>query len=253
MIRWNLIEKPRLRKPLVVEGLPGIGNVGKVAVEYLIEKLKAKKFAELYSDHYPYHVFVNEDDTLDMPKNEFYYYRNKSQDIILITGDIQSMTPHGHYEIAEEVTKFIKKLGARTIFTTGGFGVNPLPKKPKVIGAVTHENMKKRYSKYGIKFESGERVGIIIGASGLFLGIGKLNGLEGMCLMGETLNRQMFTDTNSAKQVLLVLLKILGVSIDMKSLEERSKEMERAIQKAQEIENKLVEKAKKGEDLRYIG
>ncbi len=253
MLTWNIISKPRLKRPIVVEGLPGIGNVGKVAAEYLIEKLKAKKFAELYSDHYPYHVFVNDDDTVDLPKNEFYYHKGRKRDVIIITGDIQSMTPHGHYEIVEGMLSLVRKLGARTVFTLGGFGVNPLPKVPKVVGAVTDAKLKKKYRKYGIKFESGERVGIIIGASGLLLGVGKLRGMKGMCLMGETLNRQMFTDTKSAKQVLIVLSKLLGISVDMKSLEERSKEMEKAIRKAQEIEAKLLEKARKGEDLRYIG
>ena len=39
-------KKPRLKDPIFIEGLPGIGNVGKLAVEHLIEITKAIKFAE---------------------------------------------------------------------------------------------------------------------------------------------------------------------------------------------------------------
>ncbi len=257
MIIWNVISKPKLKKnPIVVEGLPGIGNVGKVASEYLAEKLKATKFAELYSDHYPYHVFVNDDDTVDLPRNEFYHYRDKKgkRDIIIITGDIQSMTPNGHYEIVTAMLDFIERYKVREIFTLGGFGVSALPKDPKVLGATTEVSVKKKYSgkKYGIGFESGERVGIIIGASGLLLGLGKLRGLKGMCLMGETLSRPMFTDTRAASAVLIALSKVLGLRIDMKDIETRSAEMEKAIEKAHHMEKHMMEKMKK-EEFRYIG
>ena len=36
-------KKPKLNNPILIEGLPGIGNVGKLAVEHLIEMTKAKK------------------------------------------------------------------------------------------------------------------------------------------------------------------------------------------------------------------
>ncbi|MFH0961297.1 MAG: proteasome assembly chaperone family protein [archaeon] len=258
MIIWNVIEKPKLRNPILVEGLPGIGNVGKVASEYFIEKLKAKKFAELYSDHYPYHVFVNEDDTIDLPRNEFYYYRSKKKgepDLIIITGDIQSMTPHGHYEIVKAMLDFVKPYGVKQMYTLGGFGVPVLPKTPKVIGAVTQPEFKKKYEKLGVKFEKGERVGIIIGASGLLLGLGKIEGVEGICLMGETLSRPMFTDAKAAKHVLLELCKLLKLRLDMKDLDERSVEMDRAIAKAREIEKSMISDSRGGkpDEFRYIG
>ncbi len=257
MIIWNVISEPKLKNPIVVEGLPGIGNVGKVASEYMAEKLKATKFAELYSDSYPYHVFVNNDDTVDLPRNEFYYYRDKKgkRDIIIITGDIQSMTPNGHYEIVSAMLDFIAKYRVKEIFTLGGFGIGTIPKAPKVLGAATDVSVKKKYSdkhKYGIGFESGEKVGIIIGASGLLLGLGKLRGLKGMCLMGETLSRPMFTDTRAASAVLSVLSKAIGLKVDMKDIETRSDEMDKAIEKAHHMEKHMIEKMKKDE-FRYIG
>lgn len=237
---------------MLVEGLPGIGNVGKVAAEYLVEKLNAKKFAELYSDAFPYHVFVNEDDTIDLPKMEFYYTTNP--DLILITGDVQAMTPEGHYEMTAEIVKYVQSFDVSRYITLGGFGVKELPKDPSVLGAVTRLELKKDYEPYGLKFESGERVGIIIGASGLLLGFAKLEGKDGLCLMGETLSRPMFTDAKAAKAVLQILAKILGVDLDMKDIEAQSAELDNAVTKANEIERRVIEKmAKPAEDLRYIG
>ena len=38
------ILKPVLNKPILIEGLPGIGNVGKIAADFMAGNLNAKKF-----------------------------------------------------------------------------------------------------------------------------------------------------------------------------------------------------------------
>ena len=67
-------KKPKLNNPILIEGLPGIGNVGKLAVEHLIESINAKKFAEIYSKDFPPQVFINPDGTIKLVNNEFYYF-----------------------------------------------------------------------------------------------------------------------------------------------------------------------------------
>lgn len=255
MIIWNIFEKPKLKNPLFIEGLPGMGNVGKVTADYLADSIDATPFAELYSDSYPYHVFVNEDDSVDLPRNVFYYWKAKKKgqrDLIILTGDVQSMSPQGHYEIVNEILDFVEKFGVKEIVTIGGFAVPKIPKIPKVIGAVTEDSYKKRFSKTGIVFEAGQRVGIIIGASGLLLGLAKVRGIKGICLIGETIGRSMFTDTRAAKSVLRALMSILNLKIDMRDIEKRSDELEKAMEKAEEIEKTMVEKMKKSEEFRYI-
>ena len=51
-------KKPQLKNPILVEGLPGIGNVGKVAVDFMVDELKAKKIAEFSSYTFPHSVFI---------------------------------------------------------------------------------------------------------------------------------------------------------------------------------------------------
>ena len=49
MESWiKIVEKVKLKNPLLIEGLPGIGNVGKVAVDFIIDNIKAKKILMLY-------------------------------------------------------------------------------------------------------------------------------------------------------------------------------------------------------------
>jgi alanyl-tRNA synthetase len=51
---WNLdIKKKEFNRPIFFEGLPGIGNVGKVVVDYIIEQFEAEKIGSIYQDRYP--------------------------------------------------------------------------------------------------------------------------------------------------------------------------------------------------------
>ena len=42
-------EKFKVNNPVLIEGLPGIGNVGKIVVDFLIDQLKHELVYEIYS------------------------------------------------------------------------------------------------------------------------------------------------------------------------------------------------------------
>ncbi|MBI1971886.1 MAG: proteasome assembly chaperone family protein [Candidatus Aenigmarchaeota archaeon] len=257
------LERPKLNNPVMVEGLPGIGNVGRVAAGYLIDQTKAVKFAELHSSHFLPFVLVHDNSEVALLKNEFYYIKGKKKgvrDIIILIGDAQSLDQVGHYEIAEKILDFVEGFGCKEIYTLGGLGTGQLEtQKPKVFGAVSSQKLKKKLDGYGVDFSVASKVGTIVGASGLLVGLGKLRGMDGVCLMGETAGFPIVTDPKSAESVLKVLMKILGLNIDLEALDERVKEMETFINKIESLQRKAVEEMSKGiqkegkDDLRYIG
>lgn len=237
------LEKPKLNNPLFIEGLPGVGNVGRIAAGYLIEELKAKKFAELYSSHFMPFVLMHQSSAVHVLKNEFYYWKakNKGQrDLIILIGDSQSVDPEGHYEIVEEMLKYVGKYGVKELFTLAGLSIGEENKTPKVIGAVSDSDLVKKYGKYGIDFDAGSRVGTIVGASGLLLGLGRYYDIKGICLLGETVGFPIIPDPKSAEVVLKVLVKILNISLDTSRLEKKVKEMEAFIKKIQDVERKAM-------------
>ena len=74
MIETTIIEKKkvrRLRNPVLLTGLPGIGLIGQVVGRYLVEELKAKKVANLLSPHFPHQVFMTKRGGLRIIKNSF--------------------------------------------------------------------------------------------------------------------------------------------------------------------------------------
>jgi hypothetical protein len=244
-------KKPKLKNPVLIEGLPGIGNVGKLAVEHLIEVTKAKKFAELYSKDFPPQVFINPDGTIKLVNNEFYYRKatkKKERDLILLTGDYQGLSSQGQYELVEAILNLAEELGVKEIFTLGGYGLGHEIKEPKVLFATTDRHLVKTTQKYGAIFKKNEPGGGIIGASGLLLGLGKLRGFEGACFMGETPG--YLVDPKSAKAVLKIITKITNIDIDFTRLEAKAKEIEFIAKQLSEMEALAKEKP---DELRYIG
>ena len=252
IVTINYVEdKPKLKDPIFIEGLPGIGNVGKLAVEHLIEVTKAKKFAEIHSKDFPPQVFINSDGTVKLVNNEFYYRKakNKNQsDIVLLTGDYQGLSSQGQYELVQKILDVVTDIGVKRMYTLGGYGLGHDIKEPKVLFATTHKSLVKPMKEFGAVFRKNEPGGGIIGASGLLLGLGKLRGLEGVCFMGETPG--YLVDPNSAKAVLKILMKITKLKIDLSRLEEKAKEIEYIAQQLSEMEGLGKEK---GDELQYIG
>jgi proteasome assembly chaperone (PAC2) family protein len=109
--------------------------------------------------------------------------------------------------------------------------------------------------KLGVVFSRNDPGGGLIGASGLFLGLGRLFQMEGVCLMGETSG--YFVDPRGAQAVLKVLARAIEIDVDFGDLESKAKEIDRIAQRIHETEKATGEPtsgpAPAREDLGYIG
>jgi uncharacterized protein len=247
-------EKPTLKSPILVEGLPGVGNVGKLAADYLKDKLKATPFATLHSKLLPPQVYVNEEGIIRLVSHELSYWRGKGssqRDLIILTGDYQGSTYEGQYELTDKVLDISAKMGAKECFTLAGFAQGHLVQTPRVLGAATSMERVETMKKLGVVFSRKDPGGGLLGASGLFLGLGKLYGMESVCLMGETSG--YFVDPRSAEAVLKVLGKALHVDIDLTALEGKAQEIDQIAQRFREMEARPAPSAEAKEDLTYIG
>lgn len=247
-------DKVKLKNPILVEGLPGIGNVGRVAAGYLISELKIKHFADLFSPHFLPLVIIHPSGVATMLKNEFFYYRGKKNDIIILSGDTQSLTAEGNYDVCDKVIRFAEELGVKFLVTLGGFAEGKEVKDPKIIGVVNNPALTKRYAKSGIDFGKNHPIGTIVGASGLLLGMAELHGIDSLCVMGQTMGFPMITDLKAAEKVIRTLTNILDIKLDLSKLDAIVKQMEGKIRHSETIHKQMLEQLSKPKDeTRYIG
>ena len=252
-IKTVLHEEPNLVDPVMIEGLPGVGNVGKLAAEHLLDQLKAVKFADIYSVHFPPQVVLDDDGIAKLVNNELYYSKAEDKshpDLIIVVGDYQGLTPEGQYDISDHLLQMASKYGVKRIYTLGGYGVGKILDDPRVLGAATTLDLVDEMKEKGVVFSKGEPGSGIVGASGLLLGLGKVYGFEAICLMGETSG--YFVDPKGAEAVLRILASILNVELDFSDLENKAEQIDAIASKLKEMEVPQLEEAPQ-EDLRYIG
>ncbi|RZB32855.1 MAG: uncharacterized protein AEth_00201 [Candidatus Argoarchaeum ethanivorans] len=244
------LKEIELTDPIIIEGLPGVGHVGKLVADHLIEELNAEKIMEIYSPHFPPQVLVEKDSVVRLVRNEIYAYKSKNVDLLIIAGDHQSTTNEGHYEICNIFLDMAEKYNVKRIYTLGGYGIGKLVETETVLGAVNNTELIDEHASFGVEFKDGEPAGGIVGTSGLLLGLAESKNIDAICLMG--LTSGYMVDPKSAQAVLRILCKALELEVDMAALEERAREVEKIVAKLQEMEQGVAP-ATPDDDLRYIG
>jgi len=231
--------------PILIEGLPGIGQVGKLVAEYMIHMLGAGKIGEIHSIYFPPQVILDETGLARLARNELFLYQSEGRDLVFLVGDYQSTSNEGHYILADQYCEIAEELKVKRIYTLGGFGVGHLVDEPRVLGAVNRAELRPEMEEAGVTFNRDEPGSGIIGAAGLMLGLSARRGIDAVCLMGETSG--YLVDPMSAASVLAILSKLIDVPVDPTRLNDRAAEMEKVIEG-------LVEGEKlKDEELSYIG
>ncbi|QFU82897.1 proteasome assembly chaperone family protein [Natronorubrum aibiense] len=242
-----------LDDPVLVEGLPGVGHVGSLAVEHLLEELEGEStlVRRLYSTEFPPQVSV-EDGVSELTCAELYAVSvPDGRDLLLLTGDHQAQTNEGHYVLTDAFLDIAEEFGANDVYALGGIPTGELIDEYAVVGAVSDESLLEELEDVGVEFRDDEPAGGIVGVSGLLLGLGERRGFDAVCLMGETSG--YLVDPKSARAVLEVLEDMLGFELDYESLDERADEMEDVMGKIQEMEQQQQMDVPTDDDLRYIG
>ena len=242
------VSEAELDDPVFIEGLPGVGHVGKLAAEHLVEELDSELLRRVYSTHFPPQVSV-ENGLTQLASAEIHAVYTEDTELLVLTGDHQAQDTAGHYGLTDTLLDIVESFDATPVYALGGVPTGELIEEYDVLGAATTESQREELETLGVEFRENEPAGGIVGISGLLLGLGKRRGVPAACLMGETSG--YLVDPKSAKAVLEILEDAVGFEVDFGTLEDRADEMEDVVRKIQEMEQTAP--APSDDDLRYIG
>ena len=247
----KLYQRPKLEKPIMFVGWPGIGNIGIIAMNTFKGILKAEELGEIESwdFFYPRKVSIRDGllEDLDFPSNKFYYQRLEKKDLIFFIGEEQPtegrrMYASGAkaYQMAHLVLDVGLKFGCQRVYTSGAcVSLIHHQMKPRVCAVISSEELIKELKKYQntiLISEIGGRgggEGTITGLNGLLLAVAKKRGVESICLMGEIpdwLSGASFPYPRAARSVLEVFAEILGIGIDLSFLDKMEGQIEKIIE-----------------------
>jgi uncharacterized protein len=202
------IFRPHLDNPVFVQGLPGFGNVGRIAAHLLIKFCEAKLFAELYSPSFPDYVSISSKGIAHLPRYEFYSAPMDKNNLVIMTGETQPSFDDvlAHYQVCDEIVDFAEKLGCHFVVTMGGVPLTE--EKAQVYIAATSAKLATEFMEKGSVIYSKGR---IVGGTGLTLALAKERGFDGVCLLGATTGFK--ADRGAGFQVFKFLMKALGKEI----------------------------------------
>jgi proteasome assembly chaperone (PAC2) family protein len=165
---------------------------------------------------------------------------------MLFTGDSQSQTIEGQYEITDRILDFAQKYNVKTIVTIGGYRMETKD-KPSVFAAATDKEL------LNIALDAGAAVSSsgspIVGTAGLILGLSRFRKISAVCLLGET--RGYLPDPLAARSVLEVLKTAFNFDVDLEGLNEEIAKAETMVTRLQKIEEQRAlqaEETRKEED-----
>jgi len=246
----RLHKKPKLEKPTMIVGWPGIGNIGILAVDTMRQEVGAEEMGEIepWDFFYPSKVRIINGVLAEMvfPSNKFYYKKLGDKDLLFFVGEEQ---PSGRgrlyaegdkaYEMANMVLDVGERFGCRRVYTSGAaVALTHHLVKPRVWAVATAKELVTEARSYVNTIlmshvEGRGNQGNITGLNGLLIGVAKKRGIEGICLMGEIpdyLSRVPFPYPKASQAVLEVLGSIVGISIDPGTLDDVAHQMESVIE-----------------------
>ncbi len=230
----KLYKEPRPKACDLIAAWPGIGNVSLIIARYIKDKLNAEEIGEIVPSNFfdPIGVMVKDNiiEAPQFPESKFYYWHNpnSNRDIVLFIGDEQP--GFKGYELANCVLDVSQKFKVTRVYTcAAAIARIHHTEKPQVWGVATDPKLIKVLRRYNVVLRGALQ---IAGLNGLFLGVAKERGIEGICLLGEV---PMYTtripNPKASLAVLEVMTKILGIDINLAELAEVAKESEEEMKK----------------------
>jgi uncharacterized protein (TIGR00162 family) len=244
----EILEKPQLKDPILIEGLPGIGFVANISALHLIKKLNATLFAKIVSASFQDISITADSGTARSPVNELYYAKrnNGDHDLIIWYGNTQALTTFGQYELCGKVIDIVAKLGCRFLISIGGYKKNEPKQVPVIYSAATDKKTMNTVLNLGTKI----MVGHIFGLAGLLIGMGRLRNMKGFSLLVET--QGMYPDSKAARYALSVLNKYLNLNVDFHDLNKTADKTKKLLEDFGIIRKITEEKKKEDQQMRWF-
>jgi uncharacterized protein (TIGR00162 family) len=244
----EMFEKPKLRNPVLIEGLPGIGFVANIATLHLIRELGAKRFAEIHSSAFQDLAVTTEDGATRSPLNELYYSKCKDggRDFVFWYGNTQALTTGGQYELCGRVLDIAKEMECKYVITLGGFRQEEVKIPPQVYCAASDQETLQQVLALGPKI----MVGQVFGIAGIMVGLARLRGLKSFSLLVDTLGT--YPDAEATRAALSVLNRFLGLEVDLSRLDLAAAETKKILESFGLIRNVGEEKKKEEQQFRWF-
>ena len=192
-----------------IGGMPGIGNVGKVAADYIAVALECATFQLMVSTGFPPEVPV--DGGIATALQVELKAPEGRDDLLLLCGDAQPLKPPHMYNLAGEILKALKSYEVTDLVTLAAYVGSS---EETVFGVASDPDRARALEEGGIALL---RTGIVGGLNGILVGLCPSYGMRGVCLMGKT-DGEKAVDLAAAEHLVSATSDLLGLNVPQEIL-----------------------------------
>jgi uncharacterized protein len=234
----KLIIDKKPKNPTIIHGFPGIGLVGTIATEFLLEHLKVEKIGKITIEEMPPILAIHNSKLID-PFGIFY---DKKYNIVIVHAVVP--TQGFEWKIADFIMELADKLEAKQLISVEGLA----GKESEEFKTFFYTDDDKKIEKLKSAGFEQLKEGIIIGVTGALLM--KENTIPMTCIFSET--HSNLPDSKAAAKIIEGLDKYLDLKVDYGPLLKQAEIFE---QKLQDILKKGIEATDLSEKKRmsYVG
>lgn len=236
----TLVLKKKPKGVTIIEGFPGIGLIGTITTEFLMEHLKTEQIGSVFIDDVPAIIAVHGKKVVE-PISIHY---NKKYNIVIIHA-----IGLGHglgWDLANIVQDMSRQLEAKEIVSVEGVGSAQPTENSNIFFFSSDEKKGKALEKIAKPLQEG----IIVGVTGALLAGAKESKVPITAFFGETYSN--LPDSKAAAAIIRVLDDYLGLDVDPKPLIKQADEFERKLRKIMEQTKETTDLQKK-KTLSYVG
>ena len=234
----SLSVKPK--SPVIIEGFPGLGFVGTVETEYLIEKLKAKPIGYIWSDKMPPIAAVHHNRLRHI--FEIFFVKEKNLVLMHALSGVKGI----EWALADAVIEVAKLLDAKEVISLEGVGS---PFGAPLSRTFYYTNSSATEKKLA-KLEGTEKLteGMIVGVTGALME--KADKIPATFFFAET--HTNLPDSKAASELIKVIDKYIGLKVDPKPLAKEAENVEAKLKELMQ-KSKEVKQVKDKKDISYLG
>lgn len=228
-VRLRVFNDVRFREAIAVVGFPGMGLVGKTAVEYLVEKLNAKRMLSIYHYGFPAQLIVSGEGVADLMRIDVYYSYVNGNPLVLVTSNAQPLNDFHQNELSDIIAEELSKRGVKRLIAAAAFVVDMTSPSSsrRVFVAGSDGDVARFYIERGAV---GLSEGAITGMNGVIVGWARLHGIDAVSMLGETwrvLVELELIDYRASAAIVEFLSRVHGLGVGVDELLEKGASIER--------------------------
>ena len=231
----------------MMEAVPGVGNVGKLVIDSLVEKHPSRTIGWILHPDFPPHSTLDENGLVAPPRISINsVILPDGRTVITIGGPLQPMTAAGQHEVAESILALAAESETPQLLILAGLAAGTDDKGVHVICADASVRENLEANDIPVSREHPEAG--MIGIAGLLVALSPLHGVPTIGLVAETLGAS--TDVLAADRLASWIEAGLGLplGLDLDSTEETARNLMATVEIGSSLEDTLTEESEGSSD-----